>query len=187
MVLMTIMTPIAACVAFCSEVDVSSTEFPDGILNMDEEQTFRFIVFMVMMAISTPLAACVVIGSSTDFPTPKVHNGGSERTCTVKEDDDGGSETTWTMKEDDDGGSERTWTVKEDEATLENRLQDLKVKSDRIFALEHRLNLLQAEYELQSEFGRTLSLGANHLRILALENKLNEILDPETRDYRSFV
>lgn len=142
MVLMTIFTFVAAFVVLSPQINDSSTELHNGILNTDEKQNCSFISFMVLMGISTVAAACFV--TPKDFPAPKTHN----------------------------DGSERTWTVKEDEATLENRLQDLKAKSDRILALEHRLNLLQAEYELQSE---------------ALENKFNEILAPETRNYRSFA
>ena len=153
MVVMAICTVVAAFVVFSPQKDVSSTELHNGILNMDEKQNCDFINFMVLMAICTVVTACVVIWS------PKNHN----------------------------GGSERTWTVKEDEAILKNHLQDLKTKSDRILALEHCFNLLQAEYELQSEFGRNVSLGAHYLRILALENKFNEILASETRDYRSFA
>lgn len=159
MVVMAIFTVAAAFAVALPQRD------HNGIIITDEQQNCSFIDFMVVMTICAVITACVVIGS------PKNHN----------------------------GGNERTWTVKEDETTLENRLQDLKAKSDRILVLQHRLNLLQAEYglqaeyelqteyELQSELGRTLSLGANHLRILALENKFNEVLAHETRDYRSLA
>ena len=163
MMLMVISIVVAAFVVLSSQKDGFSTEFPNGILNMDEKYNCSFMEFMSLMTICTVVAACVMIWPQRNFSAPEIHN----------------------------GGSERTWTIKENEVIFENRLQSLKAKSNRILALEHRLNLLQvqhelqAEYELQSEFGRTLSLGANHLRILALEDKFNEILALKTRDYRS--